>query len=439
MSEDDKNGITIKIGAEDGGDAVSVAACTIRDARIGKKLRGRVVSYKPYGFFVETDTGEFGLVHGRNVAGWKWGDRFDQVFRFGSEIDVTVVDIEAETDRMSFACEMPDTAGLDAPEADAAACGETITIPRARRDAADRWAAEHPEASAAALAWLRSELAGGPLYGPLTNELCERFGVPIPVSYWIRRFPDFVCYSGNGDNPSDLPAVSLVDRAGDVEYWKGIKLRFRDLSGAGEPAENSSRSHATLVGRLDKSGVFPGSRWIAEYMKMLAGLKIGKGVYGVSDTVERLAIPMLGQLGWDVSPSNAALVRGGESTFDITLFGGTASSGNISVAVKCAPAGTPFGSCRGVVEQVLGLYNRLGGDGGTDTKVLWTDGGEWVAFTGELLARRIGILADHRGDEVLAEAGDDGGGLFKRVVLPVDVPPSEWLAAFADLSDIAGR
>ena len=171
------------------------------------------------------------------------------------------------------------------------------------------------------------------------------------------------------------------------------------------------------------------------YAEMAKGLAHGRGVYGRADTVERLVIPMLGELGWDVSSANAALVRGDETTFDVRIYGGSAASGKVSLAVRCAPAGTAFADQPDAGEQVLGLSNRLGGDDPASAKVVWTNGLEWVVFTRELLLQCIGVLAEHRG-AALAKAMDAKD--FTRIVFSPDAKPSEDLAAFADLHDSLG-
>ena len=432
----ENNGITIRIGSPD---EVREEGGRIAKYGVGRKCRGKVVNFKPYGFFVETEDGGFGLVHGRNISGWDWSQRFDRVFRHGSEVEVTVIDIEAETNRMSFSCEMPQAeAEPDEPE-------ETAAPAPSRREIADKWSESEPEKSKAAYAWLLRELEDGPIYGPLTNVLSDRFEVPVPVSHWIRQFPDFTCYSGKGDNPSDLPAVALSARAGDVAYWDRIKVRTEQLTEFRDRGEDKSVWYGALAKRLDERGVFPGSAWIADYRRTAKGLVRGKGVYGVADTVERLAIPMLGQLGWDVSAENAALVRGGSATFDIRLYGGTAESGKVSVAVLCAAAGTSFASLCGagasdnVVERILALYNQLGGDDPTSTKVVWTDGLEWVVLTRELLVSCIGVLADHRGAEIMKSAESEPGRYLNRVTFPSDGTPFAWLASFADLCELLGE
>ena len=427
------NGITIMMGSPA---EVGVSGATVAKYGMGRKCRGKVVNFKPYGFFVETDDGGFGLVHGRNIRGWKWGLRFDKVFRHGSEIDVEVIDVEEGTNRMSFACDMPGGAAADdAAEAEVAQDDLPAVPSPSRREIAEKWRDENPEKSAAAYEWLKAELEDGPLYGPLTNVLCDRFEVPVPVSQWILLFSDFTCYTGKGDNPSDLPAVALSARAGEVAYWDKIKVRNDELMANRNRGEDDTAKFAALMRRLDAKGVFPGARWMREYAKMAKGLAHGSDVYGRSDTVERLVIPMLGELGWDVSSANAALVRGDDSTFDVRIYGGAASSGEVSLAVRCAPAGTSFGSRSDAVEQVLGLYNQLGGSDPASTKVVWTNGVEWVVFTRELLLECIGVLAERRGAK-LAEAMD--GRYLRSVVLPADPTPFKWLSGFADLADLIG-
>ena len=424
-----EKGITIMMGSPD---QLGVGGERVAKYGVGRKCHGKVVNFKPYGFFVETENGGFGLVHGRNIRGWKWGLRFDKVFRHGSEIDVEVVDIEEGTNRMSFACEMPAGYADEVEPEIESAKDEDLPPPPSRREVAEKWRGENAEKSNEAYEWLKAELTDGPLYGPLTNVLCDRFEVPVPVSQWILLFPDFTCYSGKGDNPSDLPAVALSARAGEVAYWDRIKVRNDDLVENRNRGEDDTAKFAAQMKRLDAKGVFPSARWMRGYAETAKGLVRGKGVYGRTDTVERLVIPMLGELGWDVSSANAAFVRGDDSTFDVRIFGGAASSGKVTLAVKCAPAGTPFAA--GAVEEVLGLYNRLGAPDPL-TRVVWTDGNEWIVFTRELLLECIGVLAEHRGAK-LAEEMDEK--YFRRIAFPADATPFTFLSAFADLHDAVG-
>ena len=425
-------GITIMMGSPS---EVDIGGDKVVKYGVGRKCRGKVVNFKPYGFFVETVDGGFGLVHGRNIKGWQWGLRFDKVFRHGSEIDVEVIDIEEKTNRMSFACEMP--AGYAVPDEKAAAAASAAEElpPPTRREVAEKWRDENPEKSEAAFEWLKAELADGPMYGPLTNVLCDRFEVPVPVSQWIRLFPDFTCYAGKGDNPSDLPAVALSSRAGEIPYWDGIKIRNDDLMENRNRGDDHAAEFAALMRRLDEKGVFPSAKWIREYAQTAKALANGNEVYGRADAVERLVIPLLGELGWDVANGNSALLRGDDSTFDVRICSGAAADGKVKLAVKCASAGVAFDDDPDAVERILGLYNRLGGDDPSTVKIVWTDGIEWIVFTRELLLECIGILAEHRGAKLSEEMDEK---YFRRVVIPTDATPFKWLSAFVDLADLIG-
>lgn len=412
--ENDK--IVIRLEAPKEG-LTSSGGDSLKKDGVGRKYRGRVVNFKPYGFFVETSDGKFGLVHGKNIKGWNWSRRFDQTFAFGSEIEVTVVDIEEETNRMSFACEMPAQEQHETPP------------PVSRKEAAQSWADENEERSRQAYDWLKNELTDGPLYGPLTTLLCDRFGVPVPASRWIRLFPDFICYSGQGDNPSELPAVALADRANDAAYWDRLKVRTDELTENRGRKTDDTAPLAELMRRLNDGCPFPGSRWIARYRAAAARIAAGgQGGFGACDIVERLVVPLLGELGWDVSDENEAFVRGDGLSFSVCLPG---------LVVLASPAGTDFNALRGernAVEKMLGLYNRL--PAGTMTKVVWTNGTDWIVFTGELLAGCIGILADHRGEAIMDErARGEGGRFFREISFPSEGRVSAWLTAFGDLSE----
>lgn len=443
-----RDGITITVGAPGEGEMTG-GGTPIQKYGVGRTCRGRVVGFKPYGFFVETEDGGFGLVYGGNVKGWDGSRRFDRVFRYGMELEVKVVDIENGTNRLSFSCEMPDADNAaDSTELSAQDAASEIRSQPDFQEIADEWIENEPDRSREAFEWLKGELEDGPMYGPLTNVLCDRFGVPVPVSRWIRRFPEFTCYSGKGDNPSDLPAVALSARAGDVEYWKRMKTKSDDLTGHDEDKDKTIERYGLIARRLDEISSFPGSAWIRDYMRMCRSVARCAGVYGAADTVERLAIPMLGQIGWDVSRENAAIVRGGGDSFDVVIYGGPFGGANARLAMMCAPAGVNFDdlvdvseapktiSERNVVERLLCLYNQLVLGEGGQAKVVWTNGVEWVILSKSLLDGRIGIIADRRGKEIMN--GADGDGVLARISFPLEASPMDWLASFLQLQEHLG-
>jgi len=458
MSELNRNGLTITVGSTGAAPVSAEPDEWVRQAarlKVGDRLHGKVVNFKPYGFFVETDEKFFGLVHGSQIAGWDWHRRFDETFRLGQEVEVEITKIDLEAHRMAFAYEMTETASEVEP--DAPAEPELPLVSHA--DAAGQWTAEHPEESAAARAWLRTELEEGPLYGPLANLLSDRFDVPVPVSFWIRQFPEFVCFSGKGDNPRNLPAVALLGRSGDAAYWENFKSRAAELVSSRSHENESALRYGQVAVRLN-AAEFPGSRWIREYMARSSTLADSREFFCGTDTAERLVIPLLEELGWDTGAGNPVLPRlvrggrdalGGNSPFDLCLYAGAAGEGRLALAVVCAAAGTSFRalgdrgenpstlSARNVIERTLGSCNLQRGFVEDFTRVVWTDGLEWVVFSKQALARRIGILSDRQGAKILAETADnDENDWFRRIVLPMSGEPFDWLVAFADLQTALG-
>jgi len=458
MSAINRNGMTILVGSSEAKPAAADGMSNAQDPwvtaerefPVGTKVRGKVVNFKPYGVFVETDRGFFGLVHGSQIAGWDWHRRFDEVFSLGQEIDVVVTRVDASTHRMAFSYEMPE--GMIAPEPEPEPEPE---VPLTHAELAQKWTVENPEASQAARDWLAEELSSGPLYGPLASALSDRFGVPVPVSFWIRQFPEFVCYSGKGDNPCELPAVSLAERTGEPDYWDGFKTRASDLACARTQAAVDAARYGQVAAMLGAIPSFPGGDWIDAYRRKANSLAAMGDRYGVADTLERLVVPMFSQLGWSVDAEDLgclSLVRGGRDGCDLLLHSGEAGSERLAVAVVCDRIGASFhdqrnltaGSQslanRNVVERVLGYANRLRGVVDGYTRVVWTDGCEWVVFTHEAMSLRIGIISDRRGECILEETrGSDSNMYFGRIVVPTTGSALDWLSAYADLRGRLGR
>lgn len=449
ISELNRNGMVFTVGANAGAAGADPWVNAAAKYPVGTKLHGKVVNFKPYGFFVETDQGFFGLVHGSQIKGWDWKARFDETFHLGEEVDVEVTKVDPEAHRMAFAYEMPEDR-LSVPEP-----AEPEPQPLTHDDLARAWSKDNPDASAAACEWLRNELEDGPMYGPLANVLSDKFDVPVPVSFWIRQFPDFTCFAGKGDNPSELPAVALTAKAGDLDYWKRFKAKASDLAAHRTPEAEDAAKYGPLAAKLNALADFPGAGWLADYRALAEALSSAGETFGVADTVERLVVPMLGQLGWDVSGrivSPLTLVRGDRGSFDLRLYVGEAGAERLAVAVVCDRVGTAFRELRNrgtdpqalagrnVIERVLGYANQQRGLVEGYTKVVWTDGREWVVFTEGALARRIGILSDRSGERILDETRDnDANAHFRRIVMPMSGSTLDGLAAFAELSGCLER
>jgi len=394
-------------------------------AGVGEKCRGKVVNFKPYGFFVETPDGLFGLVHGKNIKGWTWKRRFDKVFPLGTEVDLVVLDVDSETNRRSFSCEMP----ANLPEIPPPPKPEPL--PLTRQEQVAKWSEENPVESMEAYEWLKKELADGPIYGPLTTVLGDKFGVPVPASKWILQFPDFTCYSGHGDNPSDLPAVALASESDNRAYWKRIKVKAEELLENRNRTANDSVNYAEVARQLDAKGYFPGAKWIAAYKATAERLSDGSVDYGAADISEGLVLPLLAELGWDANSEGVKLVRGDGNGFTAVITRSAADGARSSVAVVVAKRGVEFDAQRNVVEQLLGYYNRLNAAG--DCRIAWTNGADWVVFSRALLAECIGVIAEHRGEKVLDDFKAGATDRLSRIALPREGTVFKWLAAFADL------
>ena len=448
-SELSRNGMTFTVGPKAEEIAAGPWANAATKYPVGTKLHGKVVNFKPYGFFVETEQGFFGLVHGSQIKGWDWHARFDEVFKLGDEVDVEVTKVDPEAHRMAFAYEMPE-GKLSAPEP-----AEPEPQPVTHDDLAREWAKDNPDASSAAHAWLLRELEDGPMYSPLANVLSDKFDVPVPVSFWIRQFPDFTCFIGKGDNPSELPAVALTEKAGDLDYWKRFKAKASDLAAHKTTEAVDAAKFGPVAAKLNALADFPGAGWIAGYGAVAETLSSARETFGVADTVERLVVPLLAQFGWEVSGrklSPLTLVRGDRGSFDLKLFVGQPGEERLAVAVVCDRVGTAFRELRNrgndpqqlvgrnVIERVLGYANQQRDFVEGFTKVVWTDGHEWVVFTDGALARRIGILSDRSGERILDETREnDANAHFRRIVLPMSGSTLDWLAAFAELRAWLGQ
>ena len=448
-SELNRNGMTFTVGANAGTAGADPWANAAAKYPVGTKLHGKVVNFKPYGFFVETDQGFFGLVHGSQIKGWDWKARFDETFHLGEEVDVEVTKVDPEAHRMAFAYEPPEG------RLDVSAPADPEPQPQTHDDLARTWSAENPDASAAAREWLLKELEDGPMYGPLANVLSDKFDVPVPVSFWIRQFPDFTCFAGKGDNPSELPAVALTEKAGDLDYWKRFKAKASDLAAHRTPEAEDAAKYGPVAAKLNALADFPGAARIAEFREIAEALSSAGDAFGVADTIERSVVPTLADLGWDVgsrSLSPLAFVRGDRGGFDLKLYVGEAGNERLAVAVVCDRLGTAFReqrdrggdpqslAGRNVIERVLGYANRERGLAEGFTKVVWTDGREWIVFTDGALARRIGILSDRSGEKILDETREnDQNAHFRRIVLPMSGSTLDWLASFAELRGWLGR
>ena len=86
---------------------------------------------------------------------------------------------------------------------------------------AKEWRDSHRETSMAAVEFLCNALACGPVHASCLGVLHEKYGIPKPVSAWVRLFPNVFKYYAAKANSYlvDTPACALVQRMNDKGYW----------------------------------------------------------------------------------------------------------------------------------------------------------------------------------------------------------------------------
>lgn len=95
--------------------------------------------------------------------------------------------------------------------------------PDQQKEKALDWVKSNAEASNAAREQLNSILRAGPIHSSLLSDLKDKYGIPKPVSAWVKLWDEFVCYSGKKDSPVGQPAVAIADRKDDEAYWSSFR------------------------------------------------------------------------------------------------------------------------------------------------------------------------------------------------------------------------
>lgn len=95
--------------------------------------------------------------------------------------------------------------------------------PDQQKEKALDWVKGNAEASNAAREQLNSILKAGPIHSSLLSDLKDKYGIPKPVSAWVKLWDEFVCYSGKKDSPVGQPAIALSDKKDDEGYWSNFK------------------------------------------------------------------------------------------------------------------------------------------------------------------------------------------------------------------------
>ena len=68
---------------------------------VGAKVVGKVARIMPFGAFIELDKHIDGLLHVSNVS-WEWLEDINQALKVGDEIEVEVLEFDAENKRITL-------------------------------------------------------------------------------------------------------------------------------------------------------------------------------------------------------------------------------------------------------------------------------------------------------------------------------------------------
>ena len=99
-------------------------------------------------------------------------------------------------------------------------------------ESAKEWIDSHEDESAAAVEFLCKALEPGPVYASCLGVLHEIYGVPKPVSAWVRHFPGVFKYYAAKANPrqAGTAACALVRRMDDQGYWDRLRTSLYGVS-----------------------------------------------------------------------------------------------------------------------------------------------------------------------------------------------------------------
>ena len=121
------------------------------------------------------------------------------------------------------------------------------------RQAASDWIRKNPAASRRARAWLDAQIQDGPLHGSLLAFARQEFGVPKPVSAWVKTFPDLIALPP-GNATSRHPLVGLRARMTDPMYLAHVCVSLAtenahpEISVAAEPPATAVQQPAQTKG-----------------------------------------------------------------------------------------------------------------------------------------------------------------------------------------------
>ena len=178
--------------------------------KVGDKLTKTVGKVSDiYGVFFELLPGFDALAHISNIRGLR-GRRPSAVFETGQSLPVEIIEIDESRRRVQLTV-------------DASGMAEVPASERPPRESAYRavelWSLNNPDKAQAAEDWLREQTKDAPMHGSRLGNLVKLFGVPRPVSAWLRWLGGYESLPPMNKYIPSHPLVAQVARMDDPAYW----------------------------------------------------------------------------------------------------------------------------------------------------------------------------------------------------------------------------
>lgn len=167
---------------------------------VGQRFMLPVKKIVPFGLFFELSPGFDALLHISRIPCGNLA-----AFSVGQVVATRICVIDS-SGRVQLALDALPPASV----ATSVPCGD---------NSAAVWRQSHPEADAAAVAWLRSVTRTAPIHATLLAELRTRFGVPAPFAAWVRLHSDWFVNFGPVNKVSAHPCCGLASQLDNMAYW----------------------------------------------------------------------------------------------------------------------------------------------------------------------------------------------------------------------------
>ncbi|MBO7683280.1 MAG: S1 RNA-binding domain-containing protein [Kiritimatiellae bacterium] len=182
----------------------------MEEFKVGDKLTRTVGKVSDiYGVFFELLPGFDALAHISNIRGLG-GRRPSSLFETGQELPVQIIELDERRQRVQLTV---DASGLE----EVAIPGRSVRDPAYR--AIELWSMNNPEKAQAAEDWLRTQTKDAPMHGSRLGEVVKLFGVPRPVSAWLKWLGGYESLPPMNKFIPSHPLVVQHSRMDDQAYW----------------------------------------------------------------------------------------------------------------------------------------------------------------------------------------------------------------------------